>query len=113
MVKAGEAPKPNPQFYGMAIVEKRDAKGKKVRDEKGEVIRECVWTNPILIPYYSEAGELIHLRPHKGMMAGKTPRFYVVRPKGQAASARNSNASHKFSIITEGEFKAAALAGTR
>ncbi|MEI8290976.1 MAG: hypothetical protein WCH99_16040 [Verrucomicrobiota bacterium] len=107
--KAGETPKPNPQFYGMAIVEKRDAKGKKVRDTKGEVIRECVWTNPILIPYFNEAGELVHLRPHKGMMAGKTPRLYVVRSKGQSVSPKSTNDKTKIAIITEGEFKAAAL----
>jgi len=104
-----ESPKPNPQFYGMSIVEKRDAKGKKIRDEKGEVIRECVWNNPILIPYFNEAGELVHLRPHKGMMAGKTPHFYVVRAKGQATGAKDSNGNPKIAIITEGEFKAAAL----
>ena len=106
--KIGEPPKPNPQFYGMSIAEKRDAKGKKVRDDKGEVIRECVWNNPILIPYFNEAGELVHLRPHKGMMAGKTPNFYVARAKGQAV-AKNGNGNPKIAIITEGEFKAAAL----
>ena len=66
--KVSEPPKPNSQFYGMSIAEKRDAKGKKMRDENGEVPRECVWNHPILIPYFNEAGELMHLRPHKGMI---------------------------------------------
>lgn len=106
--KAGEAAKPNPQFYGMSIVEKRDEKGRKIRDETGEVVRECTWNNPIIIPYFNEAGQLIHLRPHKGMMAGKSPRLYVPRTKGRPL-ALHSNGHPQFAIITEGEFKAAAL----
>jgi hypothetical protein len=106
--KVGEPPKPNPQFYGMSIIEKRDARGKKIRDAKGESTRECVWNNPILIPYFNQSSELIHLRPHKGMMAGKAPQFYVVRAKGQAV-VKNLSGNSKFAIITEGEFKAAAL----
>ncbi len=105
--KLGEPPKPNAQFYGMSIVEKRDARGKKVRDQNEEVIRECIWNHPILIPYFNETGDLVHLRPHKGMMAGKPPQFYVIR-------ARHGLASHPqtkvhLAIVTEGEFKAAAL----
>ena len=107
--KPGESPRPNPQFHGMSIAEKRDPKGRKVRDQNGEVIRECVWNHPILIPYFSEQGELIHLRPHKGMMAGKPPRFYVARPRGRGAGIKAINGNNKFAIITEGEFKAAAL----
>ena len=93
----------------MSIVEKRDSKGKKIRDENGEVIRECVWNNPILIPYFNEAGELMHLRPHKGMMAGKSPHLYVVRAKGHANGGENLQGNPKFALVTEGEFKAAAL----
>jgi hypothetical protein len=111
--KTGEPPKPNPQFYGMAIVEKRDARGKKIRDDRGEVIHECVWNNPILIPYFNEAGELVHLRPHKGMMSGKSPNFYVVRAKGQAKARKpgyffdpTTNGNPKIAIVTEGEFNA-------
>ena len=107
--KVSEPPKPNPQFYGMSIVEKRDAKGKKMRDENGEVLRECVWNHPILIPYFNEAGELMHLRPHKGMMAGKAPHLYVVRAKGQSNGGKNLQGNPKFALVTEGEFKAAAL----
>ena len=107
--KPGEPPRPNPQFHGMSIAEKRDPKGRKARDRNGEVIRECVWNHPILIPYFSEQGELIHLRPHKGMMASKTPRFYVARPRGRGTGMKAINGSNKFAIITEGEFKAAAL----
>jgi len=104
-----DPPKPNPQFYGMSIVEKRGSDGKKVRGPDGEVIRECVWNNPILIPYFSETGELIHLRPHKGMMAGKTPHFYVARANATFRSRNESAGVRQLAVITEGEFKAAAL----
>jgi hypothetical protein len=118
-------PKPNPQFYGMSIREKRDSKGKKVRDEDGEAIKECVWDNPILIPYFDAAGELVHLRPHKGMLAGRTPQFYVCRGKGttphpgplpagrgegeSAAPERRDGGrgawKPQYVLISEGEFK--------
>jgi hypothetical protein len=106
--KVGEPPKPNPQFYGMSIVERRDARGKKIHDEHGKVILECVWNNPILIPYFSETLALVHLRPHRGMMAGKAPQLYVARPKGQVPP-ENSTGPWPPAVITEGEFKAAAL----
>ena len=100
-------PKPNAQFYGMSIAEKRDVCGKKVRDQDGEAVRECVWNNPILIPYFNEAGDLVHLRPHKGMMAGKSPQFYVAR--GRPLQGKTPQMKAGLAIISEGEFKAAAL----
>ena len=105
--KVGETPKPNAQFYGMSLAEKRDASGKKVRDEQGEAVRECVWNHPILIPYFNEAGDLVHLRPHKGMMAGKAPQLYVVRQRQQPGKPPITRVHQ--ALITEGEFKAAAL----
>ena len=105
--KPSNPPKPNPQYYGMSLREKRDAKGRKVRNEDGEAIKECVWDNPILIPYFNEAGELVHLRPHKGMMAGRTPQFYVCRPGKEFLDAFKAVcATPKFAVISEGEFKA-------
>ena len=101
--KPSNPPKPNPQYYGMSIQEKRDAKRRKVRTEDGESIKECVWNHPILIPYFNEAGELVHLRPHKGMMAGRTPQFYACR------GTLNPDRAVQFAVVTEGEFKAAAL----
>jgi hypothetical protein len=65
--KPNNPAKPNPQYYGMSIREKRDAKGRKARDADDEVVKECVWDQPILIPYFNAEGDLVHLRPHKGM----------------------------------------------
>lgn len=66
------------------------------------------WTHRVLIPYFNERGELIGLRPHKGMgrkdtVAG-TPRLYVPRRAGQQSVDR-----FKACVITEGEFKGSAL----
>ena len=106
-------PHPNAQYYGMSLVEKRDPKtGKKVRDKYDKPVIEFVWNNAILIPYFDEAGELIHLRPHKGMMRDKTPRLYVARSgKAWRKTHPNFNEEPKpnYALITEGEFKAAAL----
>lgn len=139
--RPGELPKPNPQYYGMSLVEKRDPQtGKKVRDRDGDPIVECVWGDPgaILIPYFDTRGELVHLRPHKGMMKGRMPRFYVARPSAKflaenptwkpgpvAAAALPGITMAKplfsdieewleetraiYAVITEGEFKAGAL----
>lgn len=114
--KAGDGPsdpvKPNPQFYGMSLVPRRDEKGKKVRDEEDDVVVDCVWNNPILIPYFDEVGDLVHLRPHKGMMRDKAPRFYMARPcRGWLAKAKPVVESKRtpFGLVTEGEFKAAAV----
>jgi hypothetical protein len=121
--KATEKAYPNPQFYGMSLVEKRDAEGKKVRDEDGKSVTECVWNNPILIPYFDEAGDLIHLRPHKGMMKDKPPRLYVARPGKEHLvqqaggtpglpgmdEGKPAQPMKQFAVITEGEFKAGAL----
>lgn len=108
--KISDPPKPNPQYYGMSLVEKRDAKGKKVRDDDGEVVRECIWNRPILIPYFDEHGDLIHLRPHKGMMKDKAPQFYIARPAKQYIEGfKKISKLPQFGVITEGEFKAAAI----
>lgn len=106
--KPADPPKPNAQFYGMAIVPVLNELGRKVKSD-GETVTKCVWNNPILIPYFDEAGELVHLRPHKGMMRGKAPRFYACRP-GKAALALFPPAHYpQFGLMTEGEFKAGAL----
>lgn len=113
--KATEPAYPNPQFYGMSIREKRDAQGKKVRDEEGEAVKETVWNEPILIPYFDREGQLIHLRPHKGMMRGKTPRFYVVRVAAEHRREfanrpllQTSAGATAWALVSEGEFKVAA-----
>jgi hypothetical protein len=43
------------------------------------------------------------------MMSGKPPHFYVVRAKSQANGERNLQVKPEFALVTEGEFKAAAL----
>jgi hypothetical protein len=90
------AAKPNAQFYGWGVVGKRDKEFEWGWKEDGK----C---NPILIPYFNASGELIHLRPHKGMVSGGSPRAYCVRVAGQSSIARD------LAVIAEGEFKAAAL----
>lgn len=115
--KATAKPKPNPQFHGMSLVEKRE-NGKKVKDDDGKPKLEPVWNHPILIPYFDEEGELIHLRPHKGMMKDKPPQLYVVRRSKDArlvararpgATETEGPRTPTMLVVTEGEFKAAAL----
>jgi hypothetical protein len=107
--KVSEPAKPNAQYYGMSIVERRDPKtGKKVRDDEGEPIRDCVWNNPILIPYFNAKGELVHLRPHKGMMKDRAPQFYVARPgKAHLEVCKVTLGPKQFAAVSEGEFKSA------
>jgi len=153
---SGKTLVPNAQFYGMALVPKRDpVTGKKVRDEDDSPVVEPVWGDPdcpqcreqwgclehpgpILIPYFNTKGELIHLRPHKGMMKDKSPRFYVARPSKAYLAAHPTAAvravavgavpgitmaklllpdieewledrTANVAVVTEGEFKAGAL----
>ena len=113
--KPGDPAKPNPQFYGMSLVERRNEAGKKVKDVDGKVIVDCVWgdTGAIIIPYFDQLGDLQHLRPHKGMMRGKTPRLYMVNPcrawREQQLKLGAGQPEAKYAGITEGEFKAAAI----
>ncbi len=64
----------------------------------------------ILIPYFDEAGKILKLRPHKGGAPGATlcgaNRIYVPRDFRKAADTAESFFKV---VITEGEFKAAAL----
>ncbi len=74
----------------------------------------------MLIPYFDETGELIGLRPHKGMgrrdtLVG-TPQVYIPRlgratraAKFHRASGEDDEEQFYTVVITEGEFKAAAL----
>ena len=106
--RAGDPPKPNPQLHGLAIVERRDpATGKKVRDADGEVVKDLEWGDPgpMLIPYFNRSNQLVHIRPHKGMLRDKTPHLYAVRPPGRPANGPRP----KYAVITESEFKAAAV----
>ncbi len=119
-VSEGGPWKPSAQYFGWGRT------GKKIEGED-----EWTWTNPILIPYFDVTGELLSLRPHKsGISSGKkfstgrtrerdrcvimvSPHLYVPRDCAQAAQARAGGPpdTRVFEdvILTEGEFKAAAL----
>jgi hypothetical protein len=68
------------------------------------------WTFPILIPYFDAAGNLDGLRPHKGGAAAGTAAGNGLPYVPRAAEASLAG-PEKFErvVITEGEFKAAAL----
>ena len=114
--KPGGVPAPNAQFYGMSLVPQRGADGKKLRERSGRDSLTPVWDEPILIPYFDEAGELVHLRPHKGMMRERSARFYVVRHGKVDGPESKTDAGElkvvprpNLAVICEGEFKAAAV----
>src|SRR5262249_7657416 len=103
--------KPSAQYYGFGVV------GKKKRvpldvlesDDHNHLEDDFVWDwketgkcNPGLIPYYDLNRQLIALRPHKGFSKGQKPRLYLAG--GMNALTHSLNA-----VITEGEYKAAAL----
>lgn len=103
--------RPNAKFYGFGIA------GKK---ENGDW--EYKWNCPIIIPYFDEQGKLLSLRPHKdmgseGTLLG-TPHVYVPRSnelnelkglKGLNKEEKTKPEVFEVVVITEGEFKAAAL----
>lgn len=95
---------PNVQFHGFGMI------GKKPKSERRHERDKTVWgwrregkCNPILIPYFDDEGELVHLRPHKGGIEGRAPMLYVCRSAGRPEGASEA------AVITEGEFKARAL----
>lgn len=107
--KSKKERRPNAKFYGFGIA------GKKANGDW-----EYKWNNPIIIPYFDEAGKLLSLRPHKDMGPGGTltgtPHIYVPRaakekisplPAGEALPVKPE--LFETVVITEGEFKAAAL----
>ena len=84
------------------------------KDEKGEHIWD--WIEPVLIPYFDEAGEIVAIRPHKGNP--KKPEgtddydeswrgLQIYCPLLLRLTAIDE--SDKLVVLTEGEFKAAAL----
>jgi hypothetical protein len=102
--------KPNAQFYGWGVIGK---KRKAIEKEEGDPREEAVmeegdfewgWNHPVLIPYFNIFGELVGLRPHKGMAKGGTPHLFVARAAGARADARTEEA-----FIGEGEFKSCAV----
>lgn len=118
--KGGEYSKagPNAQLCGWGFIrKKRDAAGKKMDDW------ETGWIEPVLIPYFNKGGELVHLRPHKGMQRDERSRLFVARPRNGWMGKRNEGRGAEVGegcaqgetevlVVTEGEFKALALVQT-
>src|ERR1035438_3389810 len=104
--KRDQGRRPNSQYHGWGQVGKK-AMGERL-DESDKT--QWGWCEPVLIPYFNEAGELVKLRPHKGGATGDTAagsaRGYVPRDYRTAADR-----VEKFFtvIICEGEYKAAII----
>jgi hypothetical protein len=96
----------NTQFCGKGQMGRKPEKARRNKADKWI----WGWCEPVLIPYFNEAGELVKLRPHKGGAAAGTiagqERIYVPRDYRHCADR-----VEKFStvVICEGEYKAAAI----
>lgn len=119
--------RPNTQFCGKGQMGKKANGDRRNKDDKWL----WGWCEPVLIPYFNEAGKLMKLRPHKGgapsgTMAGReriyVPRDYrrcadPVKAAAHGAGPVKSETLHgagmveKFFtvVICEGEYKAAAV----
>jgi len=87
--------KPNRIFHGWGRIRKLT----KQEQVDGREWEEG-WCEPVLIPYFGPDGTLHALRPHKDNVKGASALFYV--PPG-------GYEPHADGVLTEGEFKAAAL----
>jgi hypothetical protein len=96
----------NTQFCGKGQMGRKAEKARRNKSDKWI----WGWCEPVLIPYFNEAGELVKLRPHTGGAAAGTiagqERIYVPRDYRHCADR-----VEKFStvVICEGEYKAAAI----
>lgn len=104
--KAKLGRRPNAQFCGKGQIGKKPERERRTKDDKWV----WGWCDPVLIPFFDEAGELLKLRPHKGgaptgTVAGR-PRIYVPRDYRKCADM-----VEKFYevVICEGEYKAMAI----
>lgn len=104
--KAKLGRRPNAQFHGKGQIGRKPERERRGKDDK------WVWgfCEPVLIPFFDDAGDLIKLRPHKGgapagTVAGR-PRIYVPRDYRKCADV-----VEKFYevVICEGEYKAMAI----
>lgn len=116
--RGGDAVKPNPQLCGWgptgrkvsAPPTKGDGDGTgsdRERDEWAE-------TNPILIPFFNERGQLVGLRCHKRSLPGATPVLYVAQPSAAWRQAHPSPPAQdiEWVVVCESEFKAMAVQQT-
>ena len=94
----------NPQLTGLGLTEKKNADGE----------NSMGWTNPVIIPYLDEDGIPFYLRPHKGGLKRQHRDKWFKEQKGGSVYCPYLLASlvaenNGVCIVTEGEFKAAAL----
>ncbi|MHB9010218.1 MAG: hypothetical protein ACYDC1_25185, partial [Limisphaerales bacterium] len=108
--KTIEHAEPNRKFFGWG------ATGRKRTLPNGDKGIERDWVSPILIPYFDAEGEVIALRPHKDFVSDQKVQPYLVRPSRVWRDAHPDRwrqvdvARVRFALITEGEFKALAVA---
>jgi len=104
--KRGLGRRPNPQFHGNGQIGKKPEKER--RDENDKI--QWGWSEPVLIPYPNEAGEMIRLRPHKGGAASGTAAGsdHIYVPRDYRTAADRVEKFHTV-IVCEGEFKAAVI----
>ncbi len=104
--------RPNNQFFGFGQSGRKPEAKRKGKDDK------FVWSfcQPILIPYFNDLGELVALRPHKGgalggTAAGHSTHVYIPRDVDAMTGDQAEKYAEIFEtvVVTEGEFKAAAL----
>lgn len=140
--KQKKARRPNSQMCGLGITGtfRSGTKGQQDGTDHNDSAKEFSWgwVSPVIIPYFDEQGELIGLRPHKGMgRAGTllgTPHVYVPRTFRSVAKvqsqeeqqleteellnqvgladgqvARPTQERFHTAVVCEGEFKAAAI----
>jgi len=111
--KRKKPPGPNNQFAGAGIIRKLKPGEKCGRDQwRDEDDHLWGWCEPVLIPYFNN-GKLIGLRPHKGMAKGGTlagePKIYVPQAPNPPNTQAPNPPTYSKAVITEGEFKVAAL----
>ena len=78
---ADKKPAPNSQLYGFGFVRKGD-----IQEDGSRGPDIWDWTYPVIIPYFDHKGELIHLRPAQGGVAGPGQQA-VHREKKKRATA--------------------------
>jgi len=104
--------RPNPQYHGKGQVGKKPMGERRDEDDKWQ----WGWSEPVLIAYFNEAGELVKLRPHKGGAASGTAAGsdHIYVPRDYRSLRTATKAAHRVEkfytvIICEGEYKAAEI----
>lgn len=98
--RKGEAPKPNPMFYGYGRTSKKPKEQRRSENDKWNY----AWCEPTLIPYFDDRGEVIFLRPHRDQVAGVTNRLFIPHQARQTTNDDKPESCRQ-ALITEGELK--------